>query len=122
MIVIISLLIIIIIVFAIALYFSCKNISLLNDDWWFIFKVNTALGEMYPDSSTCFKSYYPQILTKDNRKCPFDLNKIPSTEGYWYYGWNLNYYLATSRNPSLQFQNGCLGSSKGPLENLFSKI
>ena len=68
MIVIISLLIIIIIVFILAIYFSChhlatsqdsslqfqkdlsppKNISLLNDNWWFIFKVNTAFGEMYP--------------------------------------------------------------------------
>ena len=122
MIVIISLLIIIIIIFTLSLYFSCKNISLLNDDWWFIFKVNTAFGEMYPNSSTCFKSYYPKVITKDNRSCPFDSNKIPPTDGYWYYGWNLDYYLATSHNPSLQFQNGCLGSSKGPLENLFSKI
>ena len=119
MFVIISLLIIIIIIFILAIYFSLNDAG---NEWWFIFKVNTAFGEMYPDFSTCFKSYHPKVITKDNRKCPFDLNKYPSTEGYWYYGWNLDYYLATSQNPSLQFQKGCLGSSQGPLEKLFSKI
>ena len=77
---------------------------------------------MYPESSTCFKSYYPKVIIKDNRKCPFDSDKNPSTEGFWQYGWNLDYYLATSQNPSLQIQKGCLGSSNGPLEKLFYKI